>query len=302
MKLAIIGINKDTTYILERLALLNLRGINVSIYSESKKFKSIKKIYPSAELPWSLSDVIKDSDIVFHGSSITTLKSSITSINNLHPHNVPLIDFSTNKAISISIFNSHFKYKSNVLHMIPLGKLNFKNLNSVSAIPLVSNNELDTNILNTAEKILKKFKFKFKFIDLNEHDSLVIANYYLPNLLLSTNSKILSSKNKSILNNINSPFLNNINDIIDSSVYKDLLNNKDFINQIDNSLNLIFANLKDDIILDTKPDNLIFKSTKNINSTEHILPNSKDTIMSFFFGSKFTQYISGWNKIKDKND
>lgn len=302
MKISIIGINKDTTFILERLAFLRIRDIHVSIYSERRNNKYIKNIFPSADLPWSLSDVLADSDLIFHGSSISTLKSSISSISNLAPHEVPIIDFSANKSVSIPIFNSNFKYKSNVLHMIPVGKLNFKNINSVTAIPLVSNPELDPNVLSAAESIFKKFKIKFKFVDLIEHDSLVISNYYLPNLLLATNSKILLDKSKSILNNINSPFIINIDEIIDTSVYNDLFNDKDFINQIDNSLKSISSDIKDDIIHDTTPINPIFSSTKNINSNNQIIPNSRDTIMSFFFGSKFTQYISGWNKIKDKND
>tara|TARA_B110000438_G_C15777112_1_gene634558 strand:+ start:260 stop:1168 length:909 start_codon:yes stop_codon:yes gene_type:complete len=302
MKLAILGINKDAIFILERLALLNISNIKVSIYSESRDYKSIKKIYPSADLPWSLSDVLNEADLIFNATSISTLKSVISSINNIVPRDIPLIDFSANKSISIPIINSEFKFKSNVLHMMPMGKLNFKNINSETSIPLVSNSDLNTNILSYAEKVFKKLKIKFKFIDLIEHDSLVIANYYLPNLLLSTNSKILIDMNKSILNNINSSFILNIDGIIDNSVYSDLSNDKDFINQIDNSLNLICANIKNNISSNPKSVNATLKSTKTINSNNEIIPNSRDTIMGFFFGSKFTQYISGWNKIKDKND
>ena len=114
----------------------------------------------------------------------------------------------------------------------------------------------------------------------------------------------MNQKSKIISNTLGTEFIDNIRalvnvnidgDLIEDYIYDDL---SELINSLNNEMKEIFTDT------DKLNDSYFINSKKvaNILDPNTSLPKSKDTMMSLFFGTRFTKLVSGWSKIDKSND
>ena len=115
---------------------------------------------------------------------------------------------------------------------------------------------------------------------------------------------MMEQKSKIISNNLNSELISNIRSLVNVNINNDLTN--DHIDaELDASLNEFNKEMKKNFADHNKLDNSYFinsKQTAKILDPDSSIPKSKDTIMSLFFGTRFTKLLSGWSKIDKSND
>ena len=105
----------------------------------------------------------------------------------------------------------------------------------------------------------------------------------------------MQTKSKILSNNFNQNYLLEFSNLIDYEIVENI-NNDIFtkINSTDDYFNNFIKNLKNNnFVLESD----IFSST---NSQEVLtIPKSKDTLLSLFFGEKFSRVMSSWGKSKN---
>ena len=63
MKVSVIGSSQDTVFFIKRSEFLK-KDITFSIFDSKEVQDSLKKSYKSVEVPWSINDVLKDSNLI----------------------------------------------------------------------------------------------------------------------------------------------------------------------------------------------------------------------------------------------
>ena len=66
MKVSIIGSSQDAIFFIKRSEFLK-KDITFSIFDSKEVQDSLKKSYKSVEIPWSINDVLKDSNLILNG-------------------------------------------------------------------------------------------------------------------------------------------------------------------------------------------------------------------------------------------
>ena len=105
----------------------------------------------------------------------------------------------------------------------------------------------------------------------------------------------MQKKSKILSNNFNQNYLLEFSKIIDYEIVENI--NNDIFNKI--SIN---DNYFDDFIENLKKNNFVLESDNfsSFDSQEVLsIPKSKDTLMSLFFGEKFSRVMSSWGKSKN---
>ena len=69
MKVSIIGSSQDAIFFIRRSEFLK-KDITFSIFDSKEVQDSLKKSYKSVEIPWSINDVLKDSNLILNGCSL----------------------------------------------------------------------------------------------------------------------------------------------------------------------------------------------------------------------------------------
>jgi len=204
--------------------------------------------------------------------------------------NLPIIDLSLLKSNSIQNYKDR-NISNIVLHTMPVGKMSIDPQCENVSIPVILNNELNTIKDDNVESFFKLLKLNLRFIDIDEHDSLIISNYVLTNLYLLYLLDNMKNKSSILSNNFNQEYINNFSNIIDNEIldnFDDYVFTK--IKSNDNFKMFIKKIKKNDFKL---PNNEIksFSDQRLLS-----MPKSKDTLLSLFFGEKFSKTISNWGK------
>ena len=304
MNISILGLNDDAAFFLERSSILGKNNqLEFFAFDDRKKQNYFKKEFPNLKAPWSLNEVLESSELLLNFSDLKSLPDSLAIIKD-NNQRCPIIDFSPNKKYSIKLFNDSALSQNNIVHAMSPGRVGINNNQEIIKLPVVLNNNIKSDFNEPTNLFFKKLKITFKFMDEIEHDEVLRSNYYLPNILLFSLAKIMNQKSKIISNTLGTEFIDNIRalvnvnidgDLIEDYIYDDL---SELINSLNNEMKEIFTDT------DKLNDSYFINSKKvaNILDPNTSLPKSKDTMMSLFFGTRFTKLVSGWSKIDKSND
>ena len=293
MKISVIGSNKDTEFFILRSLHLKKYEIKFSIFDTRENQNKLRKQFNNVETPWNIEDVLKGSDIIINAYSIKNNNNFFEIIKN-NKNSLPIIDMSVSKEISLKIYDKEHIANS-VLHIMPPGKMNFDYKKDLLRMPVVINNKSNLNENNNVDKFFKNLKLNFKFIDIEEIDSLLLSQYIVPNLYLLFLINNMQKKSKILSNNFNQNYLLEFSKLIDYEIVENI--NNDIFNKIN-----INDNYFDDFIENLKKNNFVLDSDNfsSFDSQEVLsIPKSKDTLMSLFFGEKFSRVMSSWGKSKN---
>ena len=288
MKISIIGSSQDTIFFIERSKFLG-KNILFSVFDSKEIQDNLNKSYDSVETPWNISDVLKDSSLILNGCSIKNSMEFFEIIKN-NNSNLPIIDLSLFKSRSIQNYNEN-NISNIVLHSMPVGKLNIDPQRESVRIPVILNNKLNTIRDDNLESFFKLLKLNLRFIDIDEHDSLIVSNYVLTNLYLLYLLDNMKNKSSILSNNFNQNYINKFSNIIDSEI-------------LDNLDDYVFSKITSDsnfkMFIEKIKKNDFKLSIDEIRSFSDqsllSIPKSKDTLLSLFFGEKFSKTISNWGK------
>ena len=288
LKISIIGSSQDTIFFIERSKFLG-KNILFSVFDSKEIQDNLKKSYDSVETPWNISDVLKDSSLILNGCSIKNSMEFFEIIKN-NNSNLPIIDLSLFKSRSIQNYNEN-NISNIVLHSMPVGKLNIDPQRESVRIPVILNNKLNTIRDDNLESFFKLLKLNLRFIDIDEHDSLIVSNYVLTNLYLLYLLDNMKNKSSILSNNFNQNYINKFSNIIDSEI-------------LDNLDDYVFSKIAADsnfkMFIEKIKKNDFKLSIDEIRSFPDqsllSIPKSKDTLLSLFFGEKFSKTISNWGK------
>ena len=288
MKVSIIGSSQDAIFFIKRSEFLK-KDIKFSIFDSKEIQDNLKKTYNSVEIPWNISDVLKDSDLILNGCSLKKNIEFFEIVKN-NNSNLPIIDLSLLKSKSIQDYKD-INLSNIVLHAMPVGKMNIDPKKENVRIPVILNNQLKSIKNDNFESFFNLLKLKLRFIDIDEHDSLIISNYVLTNLYLLYLLDEMENKSSILSSNFNMEYIREFTNIIDDEIldnFDDYVFSK--ITSEDNFRTFIENIKKNDFKLpNDKFDSL---SEQNLLS----IPKSKDTLLSLFFGEKFSKTISNWGK------
>ena len=304
MKISILGLNDDAAFFLKRSSILNKnKQLDFFAFDDRKIQNKFKKDFPNLSAPWNLNDVLESSEILLNFSALKSLPSSISIIEE-NKLNCPIIDFSPIKKYSIKIFNQSSLSNKNIIHAMSPGRVEFSNNQEIIKLPIVLNNNIQTDFNEKTNLFFKRLKISLKFMDEIEHDEILRSNYYLPNILFFLLAKKMNEKSKIISNTLGTELLNNMRDLVNVNINDDLL--KDYVyDDLNGLMNLFNQEMKEIFVENNKLDNsylLNSKQAANLLDPNISVPKSKDTIMSLFFGTRFTRLVSGWSKIDKSND
>ena len=288
LKISIIGSSQDTIFFIERSKFLE-KNILFSVFDSKEIQDNLKKSYDSVETPWNISDVLKDSSLILNGCSIKNSMEFFEIIKN-NKSNLPIIDLSLFKSRSIQNYKEN-NISNIVLHSMPVGKLNIDPQRESVRIPVILNNKLNTIRDDNLESFFKLLKLNLRFIDIDEHDSLIVSNYLLTNLYLLYLLDNMKNKSSILSNNFNQNYINKFSNIIDSEI-------------LDNLDDYVFSKITSDsnfkMFIEKIKKNDFKLSIDEIRSFSDqsllSIPKSKDTLLSLFFGEKFSKTISNWGK------
>ena len=260
-----------------------------SIFDSKEIQDNLKKSYDSVETPWNISDVLKDSSLILNGCSIKNSMEFFEIIKN-NNSNLPIIDLSLFKSRSIQNYKEN-NISNIVLHSMPVGKLNIDPQRESVRIPVILNNKLNTIKDDNLESFFKLLKLNLRFIDIDEHDSLIVSNYVFTNLYLLYLLDNMKNKSSILSNNFNQNYINKFSNIIDSEI-------------LDNLDDYVFSKITSDsnfkMFIEKIKKNDFKLSIDEIRSFSDqsllSIPKSKDTLLSLFFGEKFSKTISNWGK------
>ena len=126
---------------------------------------------------------------------------------------------------------------------------------------------------------------------INSEDSLIISNYVFTNLYLLYLLDNMKNKSSILSNNFNQNYINKFSNIIDSEI-------------LDNLDDYVFSKITSDsnfkMFIEKIKKNDFKLSIDEIRSFSDqsllSIPKSKDTLLSLFFGEKFSKTISNWGK------
>ena len=174
---------------------------------------------------------------------------------------------------------------------MPVGKLNIDPQRESVRIPVILNNKLNTIRDDNLESFFKLLKLNLRFIDIDEHDSLIVSNYLLTNVYLLYLLDNMKNKSSILSNNFNQNYINKFSNIIDSEI-------------LDNLDDYVFSKITSDsnfkMFIEKIKKNDFKLSIDEIRSFSDqsllSIPKSKDTLLSLFFGEKFSKTISNWGK------
>tara|TARA_Y100001935_G_scaffold104150_1_gene86477 strand:+ start:2800 stop:3693 length:894 start_codon:yes stop_codon:yes gene_type:complete len=288
MKVSIIGSSQDAIFFIKRSEFLK-KDIKFSIFDSKEIQDNLKKTYNSVEIPWNISDVLKDSDLILNGCSLKKNIEFFEIVKN-NNSNLPIIDLSLLKSKSIQDYKD-INLSNIVLHAMPVGKMNIDPKKENVRIPVILNNQLKSIKNDNFESFFNLLKLKLRFIDIDEHDSLIISNYVLTNLYLLYLLDEMENKSSILSSNFNMEYIREFTNIIDDEIldnFDDYVFSK--ITSEDNFRTFI-ENIKRN---DFKLPNDKFDSLSEQNLLS--IPKSKDTLLSLFFGEKFSKTISNWGK------
>ena len=288
MKVSIIGSSQDAIFFIKRSEFLK-KDIKFSIFDSKEIQDNLKKTYNSVEIPWNISDVLKDSDLILNGFSLKKNIEFFEIVKN-NNSNLPIIDLSLLKSKSIQDYKD-INLSNIVLHAMPVGKMNIDPKKENVRIPVILNNQLKSIKNDNFESFFNLLKLKLRFIDIDEHDSLIISNYVLTNLYLLYLLDEMENKSSILSSNFNMEYIREFTNIIDDEIldnFDDYVFSK--ITSEDNFRTFI-ENIKRN---DFKLPNDKFDSLSEQNLLS--IPKSKDTLLSLFFGEKFSKTISNWGK------
>tara|TARA_Y100001954_G_scaffold238636_1_gene307268 strand:- start:5695 stop:6588 length:894 start_codon:yes stop_codon:yes gene_type:complete len=288
MKVSIIGSSQDAIFFIKRSEFLK-KDIKFSIFDSKEIQDNLKKTYNSVEIPWNISDVLKDSDLILNGCSLKKNIEFFEIVKN-NNSNLPIIDLSLLKSKSIQDYKD-INLSNIVLHAMPVGKMNIDPKKENVRIPVILNNQLKSIKNDNFESFFNLLKLKLRFIDIDEHDSLIISNYVLTNLYLLYLLDEMENKSSILSSNFNMEYIRDFTNIIDDEIldnFDDYVFSK--ITSEDNFRTFI-ENIKRN---DFKLPNDKFDSLSEQNLLS--IPKSKDTFLSLFFGEKFSKTISNWGK------
>jgi len=288
MKVSIIGSSQDAIFFIKRSEFLK-KDIKFSIFDSKEIQDNLKKTYNSVEIPWNISDVLKDSDLILNGCSLKKNIEFFEIVKN-NNSNLPIIDLSLLKSKSIQDYKD-INLSNIVLHAMPVGKMNIDPKKENVRIPVILNNQLKSIKNDNFESFFNLLKLKLRFIDIDEHDSLIISNYVLTNLYLLYLLDEMENKSSILSSNFNMEYIRDFTNIIDDEIldnFDDYVFSK--ITSEDNFKTFI-ENIKRN---DFKMPNDKFDSLSEQNLLS--IPKSKDTFLSLFFGEKFSKTISNWGK------
>jgi len=288
MKVSIIGSSQDAIFFIKRSEFLK-KDIKFSIFDSKEIQDNLKKTYNSVEIPWNISDVLKDSDLILNGCSLKKNIEFFEIVKN-NNSNLPIIDLSLLKSKSIQDYKD-INLSNIVLHAMPVGKMNIDPKKENVRIPVILNNQLKSIKNDNFESFFNLLKLKLRFIDIDEHDSLIISNYVLTNLYLLYLLDEMENKSSILSSNFNMVYIRDFTNIIDDEIldnFDDYVFSK--ITSEDNFRTFI-ENIKRN---DFKLPNDKFDSLSEQNLLS--IPKSKDTLLSLFFGEKFSKTISNWGK------
>ena len=292
MKISVIGSSKDTEFFILRSMHLKKEDFNFSVFDSRESQNKLRKAYSNVETPWNIEDVINGADILINGYSIKNIDSFFEIIKN-NNINLPIIDMSVFKEESLKSFDLN-QISNSVLHIMPPGKMNFDYKKDILRLPIVLNNKLNVDKNKNIDNFFKKLKLNFKFIDIEEIDSLVLSQYIIPNLYLLFLKNNMQIKSKIISNNFNQDYLLEFSKLIDYDIVENI--NINILNKINiNETEFI------DVIENLKNNNFVIDDNFSSTSSQEILniPKSKDTLLSLFFGEKFSKVMSSWGKSKN---
>ncbi len=304
MKISILGLNDDATFFLKRSDILKKNSqLDFFAFDDRKKQNYFKKKFPNLKAPWNLNEVFESSELLLNFSDLKSLPDSLAIIQD-NKLDCPIIDFSPNKKYSIKLFNDSSLSQNNIVHAMSPGRVGINNNQEIINLPVVLNNNVRSDFNEQTNLFFKRLKITFKFMDEIEHDEVLRSNYYLPNILLFSLAKIMDQKSKIISNTLGTEFIENIRTLVNVNIDDDLIQNYiyDDLNELINSLNY---EMKEIFTNTNKLDDSYFINSKkaaNILDPNASIPKSKDTIMSLFFGTRFTKLVSGWSKIDKSND
>ena len=293
MKISVIGSNKDTEFFILRSLHLKKHEIKFSIFDSRENQNKLRKQFNNVETPWNIEDVLKGSDIIINAYPIKNNNNFFEIIKN-NKSSLPIIDMSVSKEISLKCYDKE-DITNTVLHIMPPGKMNFDYKKDLLRLPVVINNKSNLNENNNVDKFFKNLKLNFKFIDIEEIDSLLLSQYIVPNLYLLFLINNMQKKSKILSNNFNQNYLLEFSKLIDYEIVENI--NNDIFNKIN-----INDNYFDDFIENLKKNNFVLDSDNfsSFDSQEVLsIPKSKDTLMSLFFGEKFSRVMSSWGKSKN---
>ena len=88
---------------------------------------------------------------------------------------------------------------------------------------MILNNQLKTIKDDTIEFFFNLLKLKLRFIDIDEHDSLIVSNYVLTNLYLLHLLEDMENKSSILSSNFNMNYINEFSNIIDDEIYSNAI-------------------------------------------------------------------------------
>ncbi len=287
MKVSVIGASQDAIFFIKRSEYLK-RDIKFSIFDSKEAQDSLKKTFNLVETPWNIKDVLKDSNLILNGCSVKKYLEFFEIIKN-NKSELPIIDLSLLKSKSIQDYKDN-QIKNTVLHSMPIGKMNIDFQKDSVRIPVTLNSKLKNIKDDNIEFFFDLLKLKLRFIDVDEHDSLVISNYVLTNLYLLFLLDKMENQSSILSSNFNQDYINKFSSIIDNDI-------------VDNFSDYVFSKLTSEdnfrmFIKKFKNNNFnLNKNDLNLFSEKSFsIPKSKDTLLSLFFGEKFSKTISNWGK------
>ena len=293
MKISVIGSSRDTEFFILRSLHLKKEDFNFSVFDSRESQNRLRNTYSNVETPWNIEDVINGADILINGYSIKNTDNFFEIIKN-NNINLPIIDMSVFKEESLKSFALN-QISNSVLHIMPPGKMNFDYKKDILRLPVVLNNKLNVDKNKNIDNFLKKLKLNFKFIDIEEIDSLVLSQYIIPNLYLLFLKNNMQIKSKIISNNFNQDYLLEFSELIDYDIVENI--NINILNKMHtNETEFI------DFIENLKKNNFVLNDDEfSSASSQEVLniPKSKDTLLSLFFGEKFSKVMSSWGKSKN---
>ena len=174
---------------------------------------------------------------------------------------------------------------------MPVGKMNIDSKKENIRVPVILNNQLKTIKDDSIESFFNLLKLKLRFIDIDEHDSLIISNYVLTNLYLLHLLEDMENKSSILSSNFNMNYINEFSNIIDDEI-------------LDNFDDFVFSKITEHdnfqkFIEKIKRNGFKLPNSKAKSFSEQdilSIPKSKDTLLSLFFGEKFSKTISNWGK------
>ena len=290
MKVSVIGSSNDVKFFLNRAFHLNKKDIIFSVFDSRENQENIRKQFKFIETPWGIEDILFASDLIINAMPLRRSNEFYEIIKNNNV-NLPIIDLSPIKEFSIKDYDEN-NIKNSVIHIMPPGKMNLSYKKESLRVPVVLNNKSSSIENNQIENFFKLLKLNYKFIDHEEHDSLVMSHYISPNLYLLHLMENMETKANILSNDFNREVINDFSSFIDNEILENL--NDEILKMIKNNeinLDSFISSLKVNNYK-LKNKNISFKETNEILS----IPKSKDTLLSLFFGEKFSRVISSWGK------